>query len=263
MAFTFAINNYFDFKSDMINPRRKYINAIASGNISKKNAILILILLVIIPLILSAYLSLEIFLFCCFLLFLGWAYSSPPLRTKNIPAVDVVWHFIGFFCYVLWGSLIAGNSIYQGSIDPFIILMGISLGIFSSIGQIGNHLNDYESDKKTGTVTFAVWAGIEKSKKALNVVTALHLIVLIPLIVLYCINYYLTIIVLLFLIIIGFLILRPKKGMFPTNRCFIYFITVVIGGSVYLSCLVYHILFILGTSPIIFIVHNVINNVIT
>ena len=50
-SFTFAINNFYDTDSDKENPRRKDINAIASGKITKKTGITIIIFLAIIPLI--------------------------------------------------------------------------------------------------------------------------------------------------------------------------------------------------------------------
>jgi len=244
MSFTFAINNFYDVETDKINPRRQKINAIASGQLSKKISIIILMFLVIAPLLISISYGLNLFFFCAFLLFLGWAYSAPPLRTKNVPVVDVIWHFVGFFSYIVWGSLISG------SINTFVLFMAISIGIFSSIGQIGNHINDYKSDKESGTITFAVWAGLDKSKSSLKIVTFLHLIFLLPLVLFYSINNYISIFVLCFITIIGLILLRPKRGAFPSNRCFIYFFTIVIGGAVYLSCLIYHILSLIDFATI-------------
>jgi len=246
MSFTFAINNYYDVESDRINPRRKNINAIASGQISRNISISLSLILFLIPIIISIFLGLEILIFCSFLLFIGWAYSAPPLRTKNIPVLDVIWHFIGFFSYILWGSLIAGKSIIDGSIGLLIYLMAISLGIFSMIGQVGNHIKDYESDKKSGTITFAVWAGLDKANTSILILTILHLIVLLPLIILYSIQYYISLFIVILLPIICFIIIRPKKGTFPSNKCWTFYFSIVIGGSIYLSCLVYQILWLYG-----------------
>lgn len=239
-SFTFAINNYYDADSDRENPRRMHINAIASGRISKHTGISLNLSFVVISLVISILFKFEVFLFCAFLLFLGWAYSAPPLRTKNRPILDVIWHFIGFFSYIIWGSLIAG------SVNRINLLFAISLGVWSCVGQVGNHINDYSFDKESGTKTFAVWAGLEKSKITINILTLIHLIVLIPLILLYSFSYYITIIIIFVIPIVGLLVLKPKKGAFPTKRCFTYFFTIVIGGAVYLSCLVYHILFLLN-----------------
>jgi len=244
MSFTFSINNYFDISTDKENPRRKNINAIATGKISKRIGIFLIIIFAIISLIVSILYKFEVFLFCAFLLFLGWAYSAPPLRTKGIPVLDVIWHFIGFFSYVIWGSLIAG------SIGTINFLFAISIGIWSSVGQIGNHIDDYSFDKESGTKTFAVWIGLNRAKTSIAILTLIHLIFLIPLVLLYSLSYYITILIVIIIPIFGLLILKPKKGAFPTKRCFIYFFTIVIGGAVYLSCLIYKILFLLDFSTL-------------
>ena len=251
MAFTFAINNFYDIESDTKNPRRKDINAIASGNISKKIAIFYLLLLALVPVIVSIFLfRYEITIFCIYLLFLGWAYSAPPLRTKNIPGLDVIWHFIGFFSYIIWGSLIAGASIYSGSIGSIIWLMSISVGVFSCIGQVWNHIVDYSFDKDAGTMTFSVKIGAENAKKTLIFLIAAHLILLIPLIMLFTIKYWITILILILGVFIGLIILKPKKDGFPSKKSFEFYFTVVVGGSVYLTCIIYQLLFLLGVDAL-------------
>ena len=240
MSFTFAINNYYDADSDRENPRRRNINAIASGKISKQTATSINIIFVIIPVIVSLLYKFEVFLFCIVFLTWMWIYSSPPLRLKSRPGIDVIWHFFAFFFIVIWGSFIAG------SVGLINWLVAISIGVWSSVGQVGNHISDYSFDKDSGTNTFAVWIGIDKAKITIEILTLLHLILLIPLILLCSLGYLITIIIVIVIPIIGLIILKPRKGAFPTKRCYIYYFTIVIGGAVYLSCLVYHILFILG-----------------
>jgi 4-hydroxybenzoate polyprenyltransferase len=247
MAFTFAINNFYDIESDNKNPRRKDINAIASGNISRQMAIFYLLILAFIPIIISVFLyRLEVVIFSIYLLFLGWAYSAPPLRTKNIPGLDVIWHFIGFFSYIIWGSLIAGGSIYNGTIGLIIWLTAISIGFFSCIGQVWNHIVDYNFDKDSGTMTFAVKIGLENAKKTLILLICVHLIFLIPLVFLYTFKFWITIIILICCIILGLIILKPKKGGFPSKKSFEFYFAVILGGSVYLTCIMYQLLFLLG-----------------
>ena len=247
MAFTFAINNFYDTESDNKNPRRKDINAIASGNIPRKIATFFLLILTLIPIIITVLLfRYEVIIFCIYLLFLGWAYSAPPLRTKNIPGVDVIWHFIGFFSYIIWGSLIAGGSIYFGSIGLIIWLMAISIGFFSCIGQVWNHIVDYSFDKDAKTITFAVKLGLENAKRTLIFLIFIHLIFLIPLIYLYLLEYFITIIILISSMTIGLLVLKPKKGAFPSKKSFEFYFAVFVGGSVYISLIIYHLLFLLG-----------------
>lgn len=239
MSFTFAINNYYDADSDRENPRRMHINAIASGKMSKQTGVFLNITFIIIPLVVSILFKFDMFLFCVVFLAWMWIYSSPPLRLKGRPGIDVIWHFIAFVLIVIWGSLIAG------SIGLINWLVAISIGVWSSVGQVGNHIRDYSFDKDSGTKTFAVWIGLDKAKITIEILTLFHLILLIPLILLYSLSYLITIIIIIIIPILGLLILKPKKDAFPTKRCFIYFFTIVIGGAVYLNCLIYHICFLL------------------
>jgi 4-hydroxybenzoate polyprenyltransferase len=241
ISFTFSINNYYDADSDKINPRRKDYNAIASGKISKKTGTILNISLVLIPLILSYMYRFDVFLLCILFLAWMWLYSSPPLRLKSRPGLDIIWHFFAFILIVLWGSLIAGK------ISLINWLAAISLAAFSLIGQVENHIYDYSYDKESGTKTLAVKIGLKKTKKILTTLVFLHIILLIPLIILYTISYYYTIIIALIVAIIGLLFFKYKRKEFTKQIFFVKYFTNIIGGAVYLSGLVYYILFLLET----------------
>jgi len=165
LSFAFGVNNYYDVESDRKNQKKIKINAIASGKISKKTVKNTNVIFAVVPLIICLLYSLmynhiEVILFYTLLLFWMWAYSAPPLRLKQRSPMDLVWHFFTFLFLVLWGSLISGSISLQSW------LVAISIGIFSCIAQIENHIHDYKSDKETGTTTFAVRVGIDRAKKA-------------------------------------------------------------------------------------------------
>jgi 4-hydroxybenzoate polyprenyltransferase len=124
--------------------------------------------------------------------------------------------------------------------------MAISIGIFSCIGQLWNHIVDYSFDKDAEIMTFAVKLGLDKTKKILILLIVLHLIFLIPLILFFTIKYLITIIILIVCMIIGIIILKPKKGGFPSKQSFEFYFATVVGGSVYFSCIIYQILILLG-----------------
>jgi len=242
MSFTFAINNYYDADSDRENPIKINYNAIASGKISKKVAMTINIFLVITPLIITFVYKFQIFLFCIFFIFWMWIYSSPPLRLKGRSGVDIIWHFFAFLIIVLWGSYFAG------SVELINWLAAISLGVFSCIAQIENHINDYAADKKTGTKTFAVWIGIDKAKTSLKIVALIHTIILIILFLLYSVNYLITIFLVVLILLFGIYIIadKVKKQNIPSNGLLIYYSFVIISTAIYSSLLVYHLLTIGG-----------------
>ena len=247
LSFTFAINNYYDVDSDRKNLRKIRINAIASGIISKQTAAFLIITFVVISLVISILFKFEVFLLCTLLLGWMWVYSSPPLRLKGRPGFDIMWHFFGFVLLVIWGSFIAG------SIELINWLVAISIGIFSCIAQVWNHINDYSSDKDSGTVTFAVWAGFDTAKKTLKMIVIIHMIFLTPLILLYSLSYLPTILVLIAGVIMGLVGVISKKDSLESS---VYYFPVVFGGAVYISCLIYHINDLLG-EPTLGLLHSI------
>jgi 4-hydroxybenzoate polyprenyltransferase len=243
-SFCFAINNYFDADSDRENPRRMHHNALASGEISKKTGMSLNILFVVTPLLITYLFKPEIFYFIVLLVVWAAAYSIPPLRLKGRPGIDVIWHFFGFFFIILWGSLFAG------SLQLLTWLFAISVGMFSCIGQLWNHFVDYAFDKESGTRTFAVRAGLDTTKKTINFLLAVHLILLLPLLILFSFHYLITLLIAVGCMILGLLLLKPKKDGFPTRKSYEFYLATVVGGSVYVSCLFYHLLSVIGINLI-------------
>jgi 4-hydroxybenzoate polyprenyltransferase len=240
MSFTFAINNYYDIDSDRQNPRRMHSNALASGEISKKTGMAINIFFIVISLLVSGLFKAEVFYLCIILLVWFGAYSIPPLRIKGRPGIDVLWHFFGFFFIILWGALITG------SLHILIWLIAVSLGVFSCIGQVWNHIVDYSFDKESGTRTYAVKVGVPSAKKTLNVLIGIHVVLLLPLFWFYPLRYVVTLLIFIVLLLIGFLLVYPKKDGFPSKHSYEFYLATILGGAVYVSCLVYYVFSIAG-----------------
>ena len=56
-----------------------------------------------------------------------------------------------------------------------------------------------------------------------------------------------------FFIIIAFLgliVLKPRRGVFPSKNCWTFYFSIVLGGSVYLSILIYHIYTLFDIPPL-------------
>jgi len=234
MSFTFAINNYYDADSDRANPRRMHKNALASGDISKKGAMAVNILCVVIVLLILTWYNPMALLVAVLVFIWSATYSIPPIRIKGRPGLDVIWHFFGFLYIVLLGALIAGT------LSQLTWLMAISLGVFSCIGQLGNHYTDFEYDKESGTQTFAVRFGLSTTKKTIEAVLAIHLIIILLLFILYSSHYLITVLFVGVSMVLGFLLLRPTKAGFPTRKSYEFYLTTVVGGIVYISILLYH-----------------------
>lgn len=241
LSFTFSINNYYDIDSDRRNPKKVHYNAMASGKISKKIGATLNAIFVIIALVVSFLFKLEVFFFCAFLIFWMWIYSSPPLRLKGRPGADILWHFIAFLLLILWGSIIAG------SINLINWLAAISIGVFSCIAQIMNHMGDYEFDKESGTKTYAVSKGLEKTRTILKINGILQMILLAPLIILYSLDYISTISILFLGVVLGIYFMKSKKES-PSSA--IYYFLLAFSLAVYGSCIIYHISILLDMPTI-------------
>jgi 4-hydroxybenzoate polyprenyltransferase len=232
LAFTFAVNNYYDIDTDKQNPRRAHLNALASGAISKQTGKTFLLLFILIPLLLSALMTWEIFAFCIFLISWMGIYSASPLRLKSRPGLDILWHFIAFFALILWGASLSG------SITPLTLLIAISLGIFGIFAQLDNHIHDYPYDKASGATTFAVWIGLPATHKALTTTFILYLISLLPILLLFSYSWYLSLLLISIGILGSLLLIQRKKD---TQASTLYHIITGIGIAVYLNGLLYHL----------------------
>lgn len=241
LSFTFLINNFFDIDTDRNNPRRKGTNALAKGSISKKTAECFLLFFVGITIVISYFSNREVLLFSFILLLWMTIYSAPPLRLKGKPGIDVVWHFFGFVFLIIWGFLFSG-SFEQINTYWFVAL---SLGIFGMVGQLWNHIVDYPFDKEEGTTSFVVKIGLPKAYTSIKIMIGIHLLFLLPLLWFFTFKYLLTSIIFIVGILIGFILLRPKKQGFPTRHSYEFYLTTAVGGSVYLTCLLYHLLVLL------------------
>jgi 4-hydroxybenzoate polyprenyltransferase len=235
MSFIFAINNYYDADSDRANPRRMHKNALASGDISKKGAMAINILCIMTPLLILTWYKPIVLPITILLIVWSALYSIPPIRIKGRPGLDVIWHFFGFLYIVLLGALISG------SLSELVWIMAVSLGIFSCIGQLANHYEDFEYDKESGTKTFAVRFGLDATKQTIEVVLGIHLCIIVLLFVLYPSHLLITLLLVVGLMILGFILLRPKKTGFPTRRSYEFYLSTLVGGSVYIGVLLYYI----------------------
>ena len=240
MSFCFSINNYYDADSDRENPRRRDKNALASGEISKKEGMALNMIFIAITLVITAWYNPGLLYMAVILFVMIAAYSVPPVRLKGRPGIDVLWHFLGFFLFIIWGSLVAG------SLPMVTWLAAISLGVFSCIGQLWNHYVDYEFDKESGTKTYAVRVGLATTKKTLNIVLGIHCIILFLLLALYSSHYMIPLLVFMIGMIIGYILFRPKKNGFPTRRSIEFYLTIIFGGSVYISCLFNHLFSSIG-----------------
>ncbi|MDP8023959.1 MAG: UbiA prenyltransferase family protein [Nitrososphaeria archaeon] len=162
----YILSDLLDIEEDRINnPQRP----LASGAVNKNVAVYFITALLAVSLVLGYYVNLKFDLLLIFSFILALIYSGPKIRAKS------KW----------WSKLaIAGIGTF---IDPFTVssITGLSLPVlFMSIIymlwgfftlNVGDVL-DYEGDKKTGVMTFAVTFGKEKAITFLKIILFAQLI---------------------------------------------------------------------------------------
>ena len=243
MSFTFGINNYYDVASDRENPRRRDTNIFVTGQLSKSKGLFFNGLFCLMALLVTLLFRPSNVFLCGFILLWMWFYSAPPLRFKSRPPFDVLWHFIGFVLMILWGAVMAGT------LSVLILFMALSLGVFSCIGQLWNHFVDYTFDRRSGIRTYAVDVGLSTTQKTLNVLIILHLILLSPLVYLSVSSVLGLSVILILAPMVFLLFMRPWRGGFPKKQSFQYYLSVVIGGTVYGTCMLYQLIAISSGIP--------------
>lgn len=85
----YCINEYLDAEFDKKHPT-KYLRPAAQGLVSKHGVIIEYIFLVTIILFLSLHINITFFLFSLLFLIMGLLYNVPPIRTKDVPYLDVI-----------------------------------------------------------------------------------------------------------------------------------------------------------------------------
>ena len=170
LAFAFSINNCYDVSCDLQQDQKLRKNPIAMGLVSFREGLAQSLSLALIGIVLAYtwFGVFHLFLYSM-LIFLGGAYSVPPLRFKSIPLVDLITHglFFGTILY-FYGASVAGSPSAQT------IMMGASIFIYSITLELRNHLDDFQADFLSDTRTTVCWTGYAGAKRLLYVLLLIH-----------------------------------------------------------------------------------------
>ncbi|USS40416.1 UbiA family prenyltransferase [Thermococcus aggregans] len=172
VAYAFAINNCFDSDTDVLNPRKRNKNPIASGELSFRVGVLLSFALILMGMIISFLSSRDAFIVYATMTALATFYSAPP-RLKARPIADVVSHglFFGTMPFIY-------GAYFDGNISRYEVLIGLALFLYSMAMELRNHLEDYESDLKAGLKTTPILIGKGTSEKLVLVFSLLSLAIL-------------------------------------------------------------------------------------
>lgn len=149
--FLYGVNDYWDYGTDMLNPKKDEKEYRVSNNERRKlRTINFSILGISVMLLLLQNTILQKIIFGLFV-FLSYFYSAEPLRFKDKPILDSTSNFL----YILPG--VFAYFLASGKLPNSIILLAGFLHTFAM--HLFSAIPDIEFDKKTGINTTAVIIG--------------------------------------------------------------------------------------------------------
>lgn len=140
----YVLNDYMDREKDRLHPKKKF-RPIASGAISPKSAVWIMIILFVTALIIALFLRIEFLFIVMTYTVLNLAYS---VKLKHIAIIDITIISIGFVLRVLAGAVIC-----QIIPTVWLIMMTFLLALFIALAKRRDDVLIYLND---GTKTRAI-----------------------------------------------------------------------------------------------------------
>jgi 4-hydroxybenzoate polyprenyltransferase len=172
----FVLNQYFDRKSDILNPQKRHL-PVAAGELSPKQSSVLVVSLFAIGLLVAVVVDYTLlFLFVTYI-GVGIVYSTPPFHFKKRPVIDLLTVGVGSgILPFLIGMQVSNELLIESSLS-LILLCIIPLFLFPIASHIFQAIGDYEADKDEKITTFVVRYGKEKSAKIAVLFSSLSLII--------------------------------------------------------------------------------------
>lgn len=172
----FVLNQYFDRKSDIMNPQKRHL-PVAAMELSPKQSSVLFVSLFAIGLLVAAVVDYTLlFLFVTYI-GVGIVYSTPPLHFKKRPVIDLLTVGVGSGIVPFLIGMQASNQLLIDSSLSLILICIIPLFLFQIASHIFQAIGDYEADKDEKITTFVVRYGKEKSAKIAVLFSSLSLII--------------------------------------------------------------------------------------
>jgi 4-hydroxybenzoate polyprenyltransferase len=172
----FVLNQYFDRKSDKMNPQKRHL-PVAAGELSTKQSSFLFVSLFAVGLLVAAVVDYTVlFLFVTYI-GVGIVYSTPPLHFKKRPVIDLLTVGVGSGILPFLIGMQVSNKLLIDSSLSLILICIIPLFLFQIASHIFQAIGDYEADKDEKITTFVVRYGKEKSAKIAVLFSSLSLII--------------------------------------------------------------------------------------
>lgn len=159
--FVYAINDYYDLKTDLLNPRKGTIFGEKHDVSSFKDVKMWGFFGLAVSLLLASFMGIPALITMIVLSLILYSYSALPLRLKSVPIMDALagGGLYSYLIMVIGYFAFAGNEIEIGKIvqPPFILF-----ALFGLASQLTGSLIDEEPDKKDNINTSVVLFGAKK-----------------------------------------------------------------------------------------------------
>ncbi|MCJ7571153.1 MAG: UbiA family prenyltransferase [Candidatus Thermoplasmatota archaeon] len=150
-----VLNQVTDLKSDKIS---KPYRPICRGIVSKKEAIIISLILYTTSISLALLINLMFLIFISMITFFTITYSVTP-RCKDILFINLLW--IGIPRGLL--GILASWSVFGNALETLPLTIGLLAMVFLIGGSVTKDITDSEADKKTGTKTLVNTYGLKRA----------------------------------------------------------------------------------------------------
>jgi 4-hydroxybenzoate polyprenyltransferase len=172
----FVLNQYFDRKSDIMNPKKRHL-PLAAGELTPKQSSTLFVSLFAIGLLVTALVDYTLlFLFVTYI-GVGIVYSTPPLNFKKRPIIDLLTVGVGSGIVPFLIGMQVSNQLFNESLLPLILICIVPLFLFQIASHIFQAIGDYEADKEEKITTFVVRYGKEKSAKIAVLFSSFSLVI--------------------------------------------------------------------------------------
>jgi len=158
LCYNQSINDCFDVEIDKLKEERMGKKLIVSGVISRKTALAITFLLLVIGLASAWFATLDLFFIAAFMAFLGTVYSAPPLRLKMKYPFSTLTQLIGCFLPFLAGVAVLFP------IDWKSIIISSAFCFLAMVHRFTHEIYYSEIDSMTSKITVAVKKGVKTTK---------------------------------------------------------------------------------------------------
>lgn len=173
LGFSFSVNNCFDYEGDKLGAKIS-LNPIAAGRISVGGGIMFSGLLAATGLAFTwFFFGPTSFMIYAVMLILSGAYSTPPLRLKSVPLIDMASHGLFFGSLIVFYGVVVTDGF-----NVFTLPLLFSVYNLSLILELRNQIDDIDEDSATFVDTTAVRFGSERANTLFYGLIALHMGVL-------------------------------------------------------------------------------------